>query len=59
MNCSGSRRTMGGKEKSVPKIKSYCCEDKSLVLPEKVGIESSESMVRYATIEGVEAFLLR
>ena len=58
MHGNASRSTMDGKEKSVSTINLYCCEDKSLIFPENVGNEPPESMVKYSTIEGIEAFLL-
>lgn len=45
-------------KKSEPRISLYRYDDRSLILPQKVDSGFPESMVRYGTIESIEALLL-
>ena len=49
---------MVGEEKSVPRTNLYPYEDKSVILPEQVDGEYTESMVKGGTIHCAQALLL-
>ena len=49
---------MVGEEKSVPRANLYPYEDKSLILPEQVDAEYTESMVRCGTIHCAQALFV-
>ena len=57
-NGSTSRSTMVGEEKSIPRTNLYPYEDKSLILPEQVDGEYTDSMVRCGSIHCDQALLL-